>query len=316
METSKKSQFVNDFYTAIRSDKESIRQELIKNGEFSAYNNIKYKSLVPSIAYIFIMTDEELLSKISDCVKNGYATKLEVCRLFKVKQHVMSSRITIAHNESLRIYWRELIESMADTYPLANPEFLNSTEINENGDVVECGYVSAVKKFASRGFTKKEICEQLEINPASWSAFPVLEQSYNQGVVEFQSAKSDSIIEAVSQHFIRNNYFIEVIIPAIQKEAFEHQVELTEKIYSINEDGERILRKEKVKTVNVPGNKDMRELALRLASGNLLDSVNFGKDKESKVKAIPMFKSELITDKGTFEIKQSDIEDAEYEPAE
>jgi len=311
--TSSSADFKIEFYNTIKKEYDSIRKEHVKNGDVSTYNNLPYKSLYANIAYIFIMTDDELFNKINECERNGYATKSEACGMFRVKQHIMTSRITIAHNENLRIYWRQLIDDMADTYQLANPSFFNSTETNENGEIVDCGYVSAIKNYSSRGFGKKEICEMMEFNPASWNKFPVLEQAYNQGIVEFQTRKSDNIIEAVSHNFIRNNYFVEVVIPAIQMEAFEHKVELSEKEYGFDEDSKRVIKREFVKEKNVPGNKEMRELAMRLSSGKLLDQIGFSKEDSSKVSGIPMYKSKQITDKGTF---KEPVEDAEYESAD
>ncbi len=318
METSARAQFHEDFYKAIRRDKEGLRRDCVNKNEASTFNRLSYTKLAKSIAYIFLMTDDELFNKINECVSNGFATKAEICRLFKVREHIMSDRIAQALSESLRIYYNQLIDNVAETYSLANPSFFNATEINKDGDIVDCGYVSAIKKFASRGFGKKEICEMMEFNPASWNEYPVLEQAYNVGQVEFQSGKADAILTAISNKFIRNNYFIDVVIPAIQLEAFEHKVLLTKKKYAMVENKEtgekiRILKFEETEEKLVAGNKDMRDYAIRLSAGKLLEENQLDRDTHAKVKAIPMFRSELVTDKGTFEIP---TEDADYEPAE
>jgi len=314
--TSAKEQFRADFWSTIKKEYESVRLKRYEEEKYSNYNNIEWKSLHNTIAYIFIMTDDVLFNKINECVRNGYATKSEVCGLFNVKEHVMGSRINISHDENLRIYYNQLIDNMVETYSLANPSSFNTTKKNENGEIVECGYVHAIKNYASVGSTKKEICEYLQINPASWNEFPALLQAYNQGNMEFESFKSDGIIDGISISFIRNNHFIEVVIPAIQREAFEHKVWLIEEEYSISvdEDGKetkklvRTKRKQKL----VPGNKDMRDIDIRLSSGKLLEQIGLSRDDSRKVKSIPMFDNELVTEQGTFEIP---VKEEDYEPA-
>ena len=261
------------------------------------------------------MTDDVLFNKINDCVKNGIATKVEIAKLFRVQEFVLSQRITQSYDEGLRVYYNQLIDDIAETYSLANPSLFNTTKKNENGEIVECGYVSAIKNYASIGSTKKEICKYLMINPASWNEFPVLLQAYNQGNMEFESIKSESVIDGISINFIRNNFFVRVVIPQIQLEAFEHKVWLVEEEYSIVEDDdgknvEKLLRTKRKQKL-VPGNKDMRDIALRLSSGKLLEQMGLSKDDNSRVKAIPIYGSKQITDNGNFDNK---IEDADYEP--
>ena len=268
------------------------------------------------------MTDGVLFEYINQCVNNGYATQSEISGIFGMKSHVMNSRITIAHDEKLRIYWSNLIDKMAKTYPPANPSFLNAKKTLENGDIVECGSVLAVYKHASHGFSKDQICNIMHFNPSSWYEFPVLLQNYEQGMIEFLSGKSDKNIDAITVSFITNDYFIETVIPAIKLEAFEHKVMLVKKKYSIKQELDdegkptgkeiKVLKSEDWEEKLVLGNKEMRDIAVRLSSGNLLNQINIDQDKKREaVKAIPMHKSEFTTERGTF---KQPVEDLEYEP--
>jgi len=313
--TSAKEQFRADFWSTIKKEYEKARLSCIKGNQTSLFKNIAFKTLAPSIAYLFLMSDDVLFNKINECARHGFATKSELHELFDVKDFVFEKRIVISHDENLRIYYSQLIDDMAETYPLANPSFFNATKKTENGEIVDCGYISAIKKFASRGFSKQEICEMMMFNPASWYEYPVLEQSYSQGIVEFSSGKADYYLDAITQNFIRNNYFVEVAIPQVKIEAWEHKVWLIEKEYSvtIDEEGNEVkkLVREKHKEKSIPGNKEVRELALRFSVGKIIDKSILGEESNSKVKGIPMYQSKQITDRGTFDDK---IEDAEYEP--
>ena len=314
MNISAKAQFREDFFSTIEKRFKKARQECIDSNLASEYNNLLFKSIrSPQIAYIFLMDDSYLFDRIHECETAGYATKSEISGMFKVHTHVMDSRVEKSHDERLRIYWNKFIERITETYPLANPSSFNSEKKTEDGEIIQCGYVSAIKGFAARGFSKQEICESLEINPASWYEYPVLAQAYSQGEGEFKSVKSDNIINGVKQNFIRNNFFIEVVIPQIKIEAFEHTVILTERHYSIDKTGKRTLVREVDKPKVILGNKDMRDLAIKFSSGDLVNQITFGKEGGDKTKGIPMFpNSKQVTDKGTFD--NNSIEDAEYEP--
>jgi hypothetical protein len=212
MEYSAQNKFQKGFYGTIKNEYEKARKKLSEgNLSCTKYNNIKWKTLSPSVAYIFLMTDDALFEFINQCVQNGFATQSEISTQFCMKSHVMNSRITIAHSEQLRIYWNNLIPSMEETFPPANPSFLNSTKKNENGDVVDCGLVSAVRKFASRGESKKSICKIMQFNPSSWNELPVLLQAYDQGMIEFLGTL---VVVVISQGI---PYLTHIRIPVLQK---------------------------------------------------------------------------------------------------
>jgi len=306
--------------STIKKRYESTRKELSENNESCIkYNNIPWKALRPvSIAYVFIMGDDALFEYITQCVSAGYATQKEISGMFNLRQHVMDSRITIANSEKLRIYWNQLVQSMAETFPPANPTFLNATKTNEKGEIVDCGLVSAVRKFASRGDSKQEICRMMQFNPSSWNELPILLQAYEQGMVEFLSGKSEKNLDAITTNFIANDFFIEVVIPAIKLEAFDHIVTLVKKKYSIkqviDEEGKptgeetKILKSEDHEEKLIPGNKEMRDLAFRLSSGNLLNQISIDTNKKREaLKAIPMHTSSKMTKRGTFEQSVEDI---------
>jgi len=263
------------------------------------------------------MGDDELFEYITQCVSAGYATQKEISGIFNLRQHVMNSRITVAHSEKLRIYWNQLVQSMAETFPPANPTFLNATKKNGKGEIVDCGLVSAVRKFASRGDSKQEICRMMQFNPSSWNELPILLQAYEQGMIEFLSGKSEKNLDAITTNFISNDFFIEVVIPAIKLEAFDHVITLVRKKYSIKTDPEtgeetRILKSEDHEEKLIPGNKEQRDLAYRLASGNLLNQISIDTNqKREALKNIPMHTSARITKQGNF---KQPIEDADYEP--
>jgi len=225
----------------------------------------------------------------------------------------MNSRITVAHSEKLRIYWNQLVQSMAETFPPANPTFLNATKTNEKGEIVDCGLVSAVRKFASRGDSKQEICRMMQFNPSSWNELPILLQAYEQGMIEFLSGKSEKNLDAITTNFISNDFFIEVAIPAIKREAFDHVITLVRKKYSIKTDPEtgeetKILKSEDHEEKLIPGNKEQRDLAYRLSSGNLLSQISIDTDKKREaLKNIPMHTSSKMTKRGTFEQPVEDI---------
>jgi len=315
LNTSAKDQFRETFFSTIEKRFKKARQECIDSNLASEYNNLLFKSIKSAqIAYLFLMDDSYLFDRIHECETAGYATKSEISGMFKVHVHVMDSRVNKSPDERLRIYWNKFIERIAETYSLANPSSFNTTKKTEDGEVVECGYVSAIRGFAASGFSKLEICEMLKINPSSWYEYPVLSQAYSQGEGEFQSVHSDDIINGVKQNFIRNNFFIEVFIPQIKIEAFEHTVILTERHYSIDKEGKRTLVREVDKPKLVPGNKDMRDLAIKFSSGDLVNQITFGKDNKDKVKGIPMYtNSKRMSDNGTF---NDQIEEAVCEPVD